>query len=209
MKADVTTIVLDIEGTTTPIAFVYDVLFPFARRRLRAYLRDPKNRDALREPLERLREEWSGHVRPEHGHLTRDEDPSLAAGSDLGADLESVATYVNWLMDQDRKSTGLKLLQGLVWEEGYRNGELKGEVFSDVAPALRRWREAGIAVAIYSSGSELAQRLLFGSTAAGDLTPLSRASSTRPLARSRPRRAIVVSRASSGLLRTGCSSSRT
>ena len=75
-------------------------------------------------------------------------------------------------MDQDRKSPGLKLLQGQVWEEGYRSGELKGEVFADVAPALRRWRDAGVAVAIYSSGSELAQRLLFGSTASGDLTPL-------------------------------------
>ena len=75
-------------------------------------------------------------------------------------------------MDQDRKSPGLKLLQGQIWDEGYRSGELKGEVFADVAPALRRWRDAGVAVAIYSSGSELAQRLLFGSTASGDLTPL-------------------------------------
>ena len=80
--------------------------------------------------------------------------------------------YVDWLMDRDRKSPGLKLLQGLIWERGYQAGELRGEVYPDVAPAIRRWRDAGIVVAIYSSGSELAQRLLFESTPAGDLTPL-------------------------------------
>jgi enolase-phosphatase E1 len=155
-------ILLDIEGTTTPIAFVYDVLFPFARRRLRAYLRDPKHRDALREPLQRLREERQADVD------LHSSPPAEWDETELG----SIATYVEWLMDQDRKSPGLKLLQGQVWDEGYRSGELKGEIFADVAPALQRWRNAGVAVAIYSSGSELAQRLLFGSTAAGDLTPL-------------------------------------
>ena len=75
-------------------------------------------------------------------------------------------------MDRDRKSPGLKLLQGRIWERGYRTGELAGKVFPDVAPALRRWRDAGVTVAIYSSGSELAQRLLFGSTGEGDLTKL-------------------------------------
>ena len=115
-----------------------------------------------------------------------------------------------WLMDQDRKSPGLKLLQGQIWDEGYRSGELKGEVFADVAPALRRWREAGLAVAIYSSGSELAQRLLFGSTASGDLTPLlARFFDTAVGREAGRRRAIVGSRASSGLLRSGCCSSRT
>ena len=73
-------------------------------------------------------------------------------------------------MDRDRKSPGLKLLQGRIWEGGYRAGILKGEVFADVPPALERWRDAGLDVAIYSSGSELAQRLIFGSTADGDLT---------------------------------------
>ena len=165
-SAAVHAIVLDIEGTTTPISFVYEVLFPFARTRLRAYLRDPKNREALREPLRRLGEEWKAEV--DHGLL----DPASAGRAGLGEDPELVATHVPWLMDQDRKSPGLKLLQGLIWQDGYRRGELKGEVFPDVAPALRRWREAGILAAIYSSGSELAQRLLFGSTAGGDLTPL-------------------------------------
>jgi enolase-phosphatase E1 len=80
--------------------------------------------------------------------------------------------YVGWLMDRDRKSPALKLLQGLIWEQGYRAGRLQGDVFDDVAPALERWRAARIGVAIYSSGSALAQRMLFATTAHGDLTQL-------------------------------------
>jgi enolase-phosphatase E1 len=87
-------------------------------------------------------------------------------------DVEWAAAYAEWLMERDRKSPGLKLLQGRIWERGYRAGVLKGEMFPDVAPALRRWRDAGLDVAVYSSGSELAQRLIFGSTADGDLTRL-------------------------------------
>jgi enolase-phosphatase E1 len=159
--ADVNTILLDIEGTTTPIAFVYDVLFPFVRAHLRAYLSDLRNRQQLAEPLCRLREEWQSDT----------EDPSRP-DSNLTDDPEAVAARVIWLMDRDRKSRGLKLLQGQMWEEGYRSGALRGEIFADVAPALRRWRDSGLTVAIYSSGSELAQRLLFSHTASGDLTPL-------------------------------------
>jgi enolase-phosphatase E1 len=81
-----------------------------------------------------------------------------------------VVSYVNWLMDLDRKSTGLKSLQGKIGEEGYRSGELKGEVYPDVLPALERWRKSGIDIAIFSSGSVQAQRSLFGNSTAGDLT---------------------------------------
>ena len=86
--------------------------------------------------------------------------------------LDWAASYVEWLMDRDRKSPALKLLQGRIWEGGYRAGVLRGEVFADVPPALERWHDAGLDVAIYSSGSELAQRLIFGSTVQGDLTRL-------------------------------------
>jgi 2,3-diketo-5-methylthio-1-phosphopentane phosphatase len=160
----VQTIVLDIEGTTTPIAFVYDVLFPFARVHLREHLQNPLNADELREPIRRLREEWSADV-------ARGEQPPRLP--DAGSDEEAVtvSAYVEWLMDRDRKSPGLKLLQGQIWERGYRAGLLRGEVFSDVPLALQRWRDASLDVAIYSSGSELAQRLIFGNTAHGDLTP--------------------------------------
>jgi enolase-phosphatase E1 len=86
-----------------------------------------------------------------------------------------VVAYVHWLMDQDRKSTGLKSLQGKIWEEGYRAGDLKGEIYPDVSPALERWRRLGIDIAIFSSGSVQAQRSLFSNTTAGDLTRFIRA----------------------------------
>jgi len=153
IASGVEAIVLDIEGTTTPIAFVYDVLFPFARAHLREFLQNPDNAARLREPLRRLHEEWLAD--PDHGPECGHYVP---------------VEYVESLMDRDRKSPGLKLLQGRIWEDGYRAGVLKGEVFADVPPALQRWRDAGLDVAIYSSGSELAQQLIFGSTADGDLT---------------------------------------
>jgi enolase-phosphatase E1 len=156
-------VLLDIEGTTTPVAFVYDVLFPFARRRLRPYLREHLDLPELREPLDRLHQEWtrdvaSGAAPPPW------EDQELDHGS------ESIARYAEWLMDRDRKAVGLKALQGLIWEAGYREGALHGDVFSDVPEALERWRAAGMSVAIFSSGSVLAQQTLFRTTPFGDLT---------------------------------------
>ena len=102
-----------------------------------------------------------------------------AADSDVGAtppawsvppDIPSVDAYALWLMDRDRKSPGLKELQGLIWKRGYRAGDLRGELFPDVPPAFTRWRARGLRIAIYSSGSVLAQRLLFSTTPFGDLT---------------------------------------
>ena len=90
-------------------------------------------------------------------------------------DPAAVVAHLHWLMDQDRKSTGLKSLQGKIWEEGYQAGDLRGEVYPDVPPALERWRRQGIDVAIFSSGSVQAQRSLFASTPAGDLTRFIRA----------------------------------
>src|SRR5262249_44525458 len=88
--------------------------------------------------------------------------------------LDAAVAYAHWLMDRDRKSPALKALQGLVWEEGYRSSALVGQVYPDVKPALERWRAAGIDAGIYSSGSVLAQQLLFGQSIAGDLRPLLR-----------------------------------
>lgn len=85
--------------------------------------------------------------------------------------LASAAAYGRWLIDRDSKVYALKSLQGKIWEEGYASGELHGEVYPDVPLAFARWSRQGKLVAIYSSGSILAQRLLFGSTAHGDLTP--------------------------------------
>jgi enolase-phosphatase E1 len=155
-------LVLDIEGTTTPIAFVYDILFPFARAHFSGYLRDRLFADDVLGAIARLRLEWSedrerGEAPPEWPDAAPDRVGPIVA-------------YLVWLMDRDRKSPALKWLQGQVWEEGYRAGALRGEVFDDVGPAFARWSADGIALAIYSSGSELAQRRLFGTTPDGDLT---------------------------------------
>lgn len=127
-------IITDIEGTTTPIAFVHRVLFPYARARMEAF------------------------VASHHAALAEVPEPKLA-------------TLLGW-MDRDEKITALKTIQGILWDEGYKSGELTAEVYDDVAPALRRWARAGLRLFVYSSGSVPAQKLLFGHTPAGDLTPL-------------------------------------
>jgi enolase-phosphatase E1 len=150
-------VVLDIEGTTTPVSFVYDVLFPYARSHLREFLAS---------------ELATSDVEHERALLIAEFEADLRGG-ESPPDPRRDATlpdYVEWLMDRDRKSPGLKLLQGRIWERGYADGTLVGEVFQDVPPALERWTTAGVEVAIYSSGSVLGQRLLFGHTKHGDLT---------------------------------------
>ncbi len=151
---------LDIEGTTTPITFVYDVLFPFARRELPGFLR--AHAGDAREPLDLLRAEHASDVAGGQA------PPPWRAADEIG----SALAYLGWLMDADRKSTALKALQGLVWQEGFRRGDLAGEVYPDVPPALARWRGQGRSTFIYSSGSVLAQRLIFSRTRAGDLSGL-------------------------------------
>ncbi len=154
-------IVLDIEGTTTPIAFVHDILFPYARAHLRDFLASQAGSPALDDALRQLQRDRADEV-------SRGEEPPDWNGSEP----QGVAAFVEWLMDRDRKASGLKRLQGQIWERGFRAGTLRGDVFPDVPPALDRWRDAGLRVAIYSSGSDEAQRLIFGTTASGDLTGL-------------------------------------
>lgn len=149
-------ILLDIEGTTTPIAFVHDVLFTYARQHVQDYLVQHSN--TLTDDIALLRDEH-----------TRDTS-SGAQPPVLTDDPASIASYVRWLIDRDRKSKGLKSLQGKIWREGYTNGTLKAEVFDDVRPAFERWHEAGLRISIFSSGSALAQQLLFAHTEVGDLT---------------------------------------
>jgi enolase-phosphatase E1 len=148
-------VLLDIEGTTTPIAFVFDVLFPYARKKIADFLgRNPTSAE-VRADLTRLREEWESDFQ-------QGLDPPPYNNDDC--------RYLLWLMDSDRKSTPLKSLQGKVWEEGYRAGELKSRVFTDVPRAFERWRDQSKQIYIFSSGSVLAQKLLFAHTEAGDLT---------------------------------------
>src|SRR5262245_60518661 len=152
-------ILLDIEGTTTPISFVYDILFPFARTELAAYLRmnggQPREREIL-------------------GLIKRDHAADSEAGHNPPAWDEPPLKYIHWLMEHDRKLTGLKTLQGLIWEDGYRSGRLHGQVFSDVVPALQRWNKGNVDVRIFSSGSVLAQRLLFENSEQGNLASMLR-----------------------------------
>ena len=138
-------IVLDIEGTTTPIAFVHDALFPFARERLPALLRDRAADPAIAAELAAIR--------------------AIAPGQD------PLTVLLGW-MDADVKATPLKALQGIVWREGYADGALRGELYPDVPPALHAWRAQGRRLFVYSSGSVEAQRLIFAHSTAGDLSAL-------------------------------------
>lgn len=117
--------------------------------------------EGVRGDIARLRSEHAADHEPRPA-VWRDDTPAT--------EVESVVAYAEWLMERDRKSTGLKSLQGRIWEAGYRSGELRGEVYPDVPPALARWTGLGKTIAIFSSGSVLAQKLLFAHTTAGDLT---------------------------------------
>jgi enolase-phosphatase E1 len=145
---DIAAVVLDIEGTTTSIKSVLQGLYPYARERLPEFVRRHRKDPQVCRILEAARRE---------------------AG--VWNDEAVVAALCAW-MDADRKVTPLKDLQGLIWEEGYRSGALVSHVYPDVAPALRAWHARGIRLYIYSSGSAHAQRLIYGHTVAGDLTPL-------------------------------------
>jgi enolase-phosphatase E1 len=150
-------ILLDIEGTTTPIDFVYQVLFPYARTHLQAYLAAHWD-EAQTERAQ---------LQTEHANDTQQglHPPALDS-----AQPDSVIAYLHWLMEQDRKSTPLKSLQGKVWEAGYQSGALKSQLFADVPLAFTAWREQHKRIAIFSSGSVLAQKLLFTYTEHGDLS---------------------------------------
>ena len=160
----VRTILLDIEGTTTPLAFVHDTLFPYARSHVKGFLEQHWGSADVRADLTSLLRENLADVGAALNPPTLESDTPRSQ-------LESTVAYIEWLMDRDRKSTALKSLQGKIWEEGYRGGGLLAPVFDDVLAAFRRWREQQRNIAIFSSGSMLAQQLLFSHTTAGDLTP--------------------------------------
>lgn len=155
-------ILLDVEGTTTPVAFVHDVLFPFARAHVADFLARHADDDSVRADLALLR--------AEHARAAADGAAPAWHTESAEAEHSSAVAYVHWLMDRDRKSTGLKALQGRIWAEGYASGALQGSVYDDVRPAFERWQANERDIAIFSSGSLLAQRLLFGHSTAGDLT---------------------------------------
>ena len=161
------TILLDIEGTTTSIRFVYDTLFPFAREHVGAFLESSWEEAAVQSDVSALRDQALADLKA--GVVDAPQIP--AEGSPAGI-REATLANVLWQMDSDRKTTGLKALQGKIWRHGYTSGELLGHVYDDVEPALLAWHNANIGVSIYSSGSVAAQKLLFRHSERGDLTPL-------------------------------------
>ena len=143
-------ILTDIEGTTSAVSFVFDVLFPFAAKYLPDFVRENASRADVAEQLDAVRRE----------------------SNEAQADVKRVVEILLSWIAEDRKATPLKALQGMVWAQGYQAGQLKGHVYRDAVEALQRWHAAGYQLFVYSSGSIQAQKLIFGCSEAGDLTPL-------------------------------------
>jgi enolase-phosphatase E1 len=162
-ESQIRVILLDVEGTTTPIEFVYQTLFPYASRKLEWFLREHAQDPEVQALIEDLRAQ---HKADERNGL---QPPSWPASSQE-ARLGSSVAYGQWLIARDSKCTPLKSLQGKIWQQGFASGELHGEVFPDVPVAFERWRRQKRIICIYSSGSVLAQQLLFRTTTFGDLT---------------------------------------
>lgn len=142
-------ILTDIEGTTSSISFVKDVLFPYARRALPGFVRARGQEPEVRR--------WLDAVATEHGAVCSD---------------DTIVEILQGMIDEDRKHTALKALQGMIWLDGYREADFTAHIYPDAAAQLCAWHEAGIPLAVYSSGSVPAQKLFFGHTDAGDLTAL-------------------------------------
>lgn len=142
-------VLVDIEGTTTSLSFVHDTLFPYAAAHLADFVRD-RGSD------------------PEVARLLADARAYAGANLDDTALIERMRAWI----EADQKITPLKALQGLIWDDGYQRGDFHGHVYPDVPDALRRWKDRGLGLYVFSSGSVHAQKLLFGHTEAGDLNPL-------------------------------------
>ena len=146
-------IVTDIEGTTTDIAFVHNVLFPYSRERIAAYCTDNQTDTQVTACLDEVRTTI----------LVENNQPHIS--------LQSCIDTLLHCIDADIKHPALKTLQGMIWRKGYENGTLKGHLYDDVVPALQTWKAQNIGLGVYSSGSVAAQKLLFGYSVCGDITP--------------------------------------
>lgn len=142
-------ILTDIEGTTSSLSFVKDVLFPYARERMADFVRQHAGEPAVNKELAEVRR---------------------LSGKNL-SESEIIDQLIRWI-DEDKKITPLKSLQGMIWKDGYRQGDFKGHVYEDAVRQLKKWQQASLKLYIFSSGSVEAQKLLFAHTDYGDLTPL-------------------------------------
>lgn len=145
-------ILTDVEGTTTSISFVHETLFPFAKENLKRFVANNANKTDVQEILKQTK------------HTALEEDQK-----ELNDD-EACDLLLYWIKT-DRKHSALKNLQGLIWEEGYASGEIKGHVYKDVPMALKTWKDAGLTLGVYSSGSVKAQHLIFEFSTEGNLRP--------------------------------------
>lgn len=145
-------IITDIEGTTTAIDFVHRTLFPYSKSRIADFIRDHQTRPEVQEALEAVR------------NTLREEIQRYSPKLD-----ECIEALESWIKE-DRKHPGLKALQGHIWENGYKVGDYQGHVYPDVKPCIQQWKKLGLQLAVYSSGSVKAQKLLFSHSSDGDLT---------------------------------------
>ncbi|NOT80966.1 MAG: acireductone synthase [Bacteriovoracaceae bacterium] len=143
-------ILTDIEGTTTSISFVHDELFPYSKERMSEFLKQNYEKPEVIKCIDQVK------------------DTVLNEQNKMMTNIEVSEQLIEWI-NLDRKHPALKELQGLIWEKGYESGEIKGHVYEDVMPALKKWKDNGITLAIYSSGSVKAQKLLFQYSTKGNL----------------------------------------
>ena len=162
-------LLLDIEGTTTPLTFVKDVLFPYSASQAATYLRAHWNESKVQNVLKGLVEQANSDTSSPSALAIPLVPESVPFSEEL---LTALDAFVKESIAKDRKIAPLKTLQGFIWDHGYHSGELKGALFDEVATVLQKIADKGISISIYSSGSKLAQRLLFSHSVAGDLTPL-------------------------------------
>jgi len=156
-------LLLDIEGTTCPVSFVGEVLFPYAQQQLPVFLAEQAQNPTVKNLIDKVFEAWSQDTDPE----------AVSLGKRYAAkNIEAATNYLSWLIEKDRKLTPLKELQGLIWRQGYDKGILKAPLYADVPEALKRWRETGLRLSVYSSGSVNAQKLLYQHSTYGDLSDL-------------------------------------
>ncbi len=159
-------LLLDIEGTTCPVSFVSEVLFPFAKQELSDYIKQHWDKYPNNKPIQAAKKEWLDDKSPGSNQIKQQVSKAEIK------EIDGLIQYLRYLISIDKKSTALKDLQGKIWENGYTNGELKSQLFPETAECLRKWREQGLTLSVYSSGSIQAQKLLYKHSPAGDLEKL-------------------------------------
>ncbi|AII50323.1 HAD family hydrolase [Synechococcus sp. KORDI-52] len=159
-------LLLDIEGTTCPVSFVSDILFPFAKQELSHHIKRNWNKSTRNKSIQEAKKEWLDDQSPESSQIKQ----QVTQGET--DEIDGLIQYLKHLISIDKKSTALKDLQGEIWEQGYNNGELKSQLFPEAAECLRQWHKQDLTLSVYSSGSIQAQKLLYKHSSNGDLKDL-------------------------------------